>query len=84
MKSVENTFTVNKIGENTSELEVDINIEIATVPKILMGWMINPKMRKDINQTLKDLKYFAETGKQTDAKIKADAKFFKKHSKKIA
>ena len=82
MKSVVNTFTVNKKNVNTSELAVDINIEIATLPRILMGWMIVPKMKKDIFQTLEDLKYFIETGKQTEAKIKSDRKFLKKHPEK--
>ncbi len=84
MKSVVNTFTVNKRGVNTSELAVDINVQITTIPKILMGWMIIPKMKKDIGQTLMDLKHFAETGEQTEAKIKADKKYFKKNPKKVA
>ncbi len=84
MKRAKNTWKVLPKGVNTSEVVIDLDIEFATIPKILMGWMIVPKMKKDINQTLEDLKYFIETGKQTEAKIKSDLKYFKKKGQKAA
>ena len=84
MKSAQNVWKVKAKGVNTSEVSIDLDIEFATIPKILMGWMIVPKMKKDIDQTLEDLKVFVETGKQTEAKIKSDVKFFKKNKKRVA
>lgn len=84
MKSARNLWKVKSTGVNTSEVSIDLNIEFATLPKILMGWMIIPKMKKDIDQTLEDLKVYVETGKQTQAKIKSDLKFLKKNKKAIA
>jgi hypothetical protein len=84
MKSAQNQWKVTSKSVNTSEVSIDLEIEFATLPKILMGWMIVPKMKKDINQTLEDLKFFVETGKQTEAKIKSDVKFFKKNKKIVA
>ncbi|GAA4271232.1 SRPBCC family protein [Aquimarina gracilis] len=84
MKSAKNTWKVLQKGVNTSEVSIDLDIEFATIPKIFMGWMIVPKMKKDVNQTLADLKYFIETGKLTEAKIKSDQKYFKKKGQKAA
>lgn len=79
MKSAVNTWKVNPVSVNTSEVSIDLEIELAPVPKALMSWMIVPKMKKDIIQTLVDLRYFIETGEQTVAKIKSDIKHFKKN-----
>ncbi|SEK70324.1 Polyketide cyclase / dehydrase and lipid transport [Aquimarina amphilecti] len=84
MKSAVNTWKVTSKSINTSEVSIDLEIEFATIPRIIMGWMIIPKMKKDIIQTLEDLRYFIETGKQTDAKIKSDQKYFKKNPIKAA
>ena len=84
MKSAVNTWRVEPQGNALSNVSIDLNIEFAAIPKLLMGWMIVPKMKKDIQQTLEDLKYFIETGKQTEAKIKSDLRFFKKKGKKAA
>ncbi|WP_108802825.1 SRPBCC family protein [Aquimarina sp. Aq107] len=79
MKSARNTWKVHKRGVNTSEVSIDLEIELTTIPKALMSWMIVPKLKKDIIQTMVDLRYFIETGKQTAAKLKSDVKYFKKH-----
>ncbi|WP_299433539.1 SRPBCC family protein [uncultured Aquimarina sp.] len=79
MKSARNTWKVKQKSVNTSEVSIDLEIELATIPKALMSWMIVPKMKKDIIQTMVDLRYFIETGKQTAAKLKSDVKYFKKH-----
>lgn len=84
MKSAQNKWKVKSKGVNTSEVSIDLQVEFATIPKILMGWMMVPKMKKDIDQTLEDLKVFVETGEQTQAKIKSDLKFFKKNKKSVA
>lgn len=84
MKSAKNTWKITEVGNQKCKVSIDLNVKLATVPKILIGWMMVPKMKKDIAQTLEDLKYFAETGKKTEAKKKADNKFFKKHPELVA
>ncbi len=79
MKSAKNTWKVSPKSVNTSEVSIDLDIELAPVPKALMSWMIVPKMKKDSIQTLVDLRYFIETGEQTAAKKKSDIKYFKKN-----
>ena len=83
MKKAKSTWKVKSTGENTTLITAHIEIEFAKIPGLLMGWMMKPKMRKDINQTFEDLRVYINTGKKTDAKIKSDLKFFKK-SKKAA
>ena len=80
MKSAKNRFSVHKQNVNTSRVDMDIDVELAPVPKILMGWMMVPKMKKDIKQTLVDLKHYAETDQPTEKKIESDKKFDKKNS----
>ena len=83
MKSAKNKWKVKATGVHMSEVSIDLHIEFATIPRILMGWMMIPKMKKDIDQTLEDLKVYVETGEQSTAKVKSDLKFFKKR-KQIA
>ncbi len=79
MRKAKNTWKVYPKSVNTSEVSIDLEIVLAPVPKALMSWMIVPRMKKDIIQTLVDLRYFVETGQQTSAKIKSDIKYFKKN-----
>ncbi|WP_430967501.1 SRPBCC family protein [Spongiimicrobium sp. 2-473A-2-J] len=82
MKAATANWKVKSLSINTSEVTMDLDVTLATVPGLLMGWMIKPKMRKDLYQTMEDLKYYIETGKQSEAKIKSDQKYFKKKVKK--
>ncbi|WP_431122691.1 SRPBCC family protein [Flagellimonas flava] len=84
MKAANANWKVKPLSVNTSEVTMDLDVTLATLPGLLMGWMIKPKMRKDLNQTLEDLKYYIETGKQSEAKIKSDKKYFKKKGNKAA
>lgn len=84
MKSAKADWKVIATGENSSQVSIKMYMQLATIPKLLMGWMIRPKVEKDIGQTIKDLKYFIENGKQSDAKKRSDAKYFKKKGKKAA
>ncbi|AZQ44805.1 SRPBCC family protein [Nonlabens ponticola] len=84
MKSAQADWKVTPTAVNTSSVSMHMNMELATLPKILMGWMIKPKVRKDIDQTLEDLKFYVENGKQSEAKKKSDAKYFKKKGRKAA
>lgn len=78
MKKAQSTWQVKATGENSSEVIAHLEIEFAPLPGFLMGWMLKPKMRKDINQTFEDLRVYINTGKKTEAKLQSDLKFFKK------
>ncbi|WP_299246333.1 SRPBCC family protein [uncultured Aquimarina sp.] len=84
MKAATANWNVKVTSINTSDVTMDLDVTLATIPGLLMGWMIKPKMRKDIFQTLEDLKYYLETGKPSEVKIKSDKKYFKKKGKKAA
>ncbi|WP_422858870.1 SRPBCC family protein [Flagellimonas sp. S174] len=84
MKAATANWKVKPLSINTSSVTMDLDVTLATLPGLLMGWMIKPKMRKDIYTTMEDLKYYIETGKQSEAKIKSDQKYFKKKGKKAA
>ncbi len=84
MKAATANWKVKPLSIDTASITMKLDVTLATVPGLLMGWMIKPKMRKDIYQTLEDLKYFIETGRQSDVKVKSDQKYFKKKGKKAA
>lgn len=84
MKAATADWKVLPTGINTSSVTMDLDVTLAALPGLLMGWMIKPKMRKDIHQTMEDLKYFIETGEQSQAKVISDQKYFKKKGKKAA
>ncbi|WP_430966991.1 SRPBCC family protein [Spongiimicrobium sp. 2-473A-2-J] len=84
MKSAKNSWKVVAKSVNVSEVVMTGNIVFAPLPGLLMGWMMKPKMRKDLEQTLDDFKYYMETGRQTEAKKKSDTKFNKKKGNKAA
>ncbi|GGG08582.1 hypothetical protein GCM10011344_06420 [Dokdonia pacifica] len=84
MKAATAHWKVTSASVNTSEVTMHLDVTLATLPGFLMGWLIKPKMRKDIYQTIDDLKYFIENGEQSEVKKKSDAKYFKKKGKKAA
>ncbi|WP_299216106.1 SRPBCC family protein [uncultured Aquimarina sp.] len=84
MKAATAVWNVRPMSINTSEVTMNLDVTLATIPGFLMGWLIKPKMRKDIYQTIEDLKYFVETSEQSEAKKKSDEKYFKKKGKKAA
>ncbi len=84
MKAASAHWKVTPIGSHTASITMDLDVTLATFPALLLGWMIKPKMRKDVYQTMEDLKHFAETGEQSEAKKKSDSAYFKKKGKKAA
>lgn len=84
MNAATAVWDVRPTSINTSEVTMNLDMTLAPVPGLLMGWMIKPKMRQDIYQTVEDLKFFIETGQQSEAKKKSDNKYFKKKGRKAA
>ena len=79
-----NTWQVHEVAPGKSKVTMYLKMKFAPLPGLLMGWMIKGKMNKDTDQLMLDLKHFVETGKPTAAKLKSDAKFYKKAGKKAA
>lgn len=84
MKAATANWKVTSTSVNTSKVTMNLDVTLATLPGFLMGWVIKPKMTKDIYQTIDDLKYFIEHGEQSEAKKKSDTKYFKKKGNKAA
>ncbi len=79
-----NTWQVHALDANRSKVTMDLKMKLAPLPGFFMGWMIKGKMSKDTDQLMLDLKQFVETGQPTAAKLKSDARYFKKKSKNAA
>ena len=84
MKAATAHWKVTSTSVNTSDVTMKLDATLATIPGLLMGWLIKPKMKKDIYQTIDDLKHFIENGEPSEAKKKSDANYFKKKGRKAA
>ena len=79
-----NTWQVHALDTNRSKVTMDLKLKLAPIPGFFMGWMIKGKMSKDTDQLMLDLKQYVETGKPTKAKLKSDARYYRKKNRKVA
>ncbi len=61
-----------------------LRMEIKPLPGFLMGWMMKPKMNKDMDGLMDDLKHYVEKGIPHPKKAKSLEKWRKKKTKKAA
>lgn len=50
-----------------------LRADIAFPMNIFMGWMMKMQFKKALNETIDDLKVYAETGRPSPRKVKVDA-----------
>ncbi len=72
MKGLRNTWTLTPSGNGT-KASMTLRADIAFPMNILMGWMMKMQFKKALTETIDDLKVYAETGRPSPRKIKADA-----------
>ena len=72
MKGLRNAWTVRPMGSG-SEVEMELNADIAFPFNILMGPMMKMQFGKVLKEATQELKHYAETGKPHPRKVKADA-----------
>lgn len=77
VKGMENTWTVDAASDDQSTVSVRMAADATGVMGALMGPMMKKKFASAATRTLSDLGTFAETGRASQAKTKADAKFAK-------
>lgn len=73
MRSLTNAWTVTPVGPNRCNVSMELNADIAPPFNILMGWMMKLQFSGALTDSIEDLKYYAETGKQSAKKLAADA-----------
>lgn len=78
------TWSITELSQNSCKVQMNLKMEMATVPGILMGWMIKPKMDKDTNGLMEDLKHYVEKGRPHPKKVKSLAKWNQRKMKKAA
>lgn len=78
------SWRFSKGGSNAVRVHMKLTVEIAPPFNILMGPMMKLKMGGILSDTMKDLKHFVETGKQSPLKVKAAAKYQKKSGRSVA
>ena len=76
-----NVWSVTPLGANQSKVSMVLDMEMAAIPGLLMGWMIKPKMSKDMDGLMDDLKHYAETGTPHPKKVKSLEKWNRRKAK---
>ncbi|ABD54470.1 SRPBCC family protein [Jannaschia sp. CCS1] len=72
MKGLRNTWNLTQSGNGT-KASMTLRADIAFPMNILMGWMMKMQFKKALNETIDDLKVYAETGRPSPRKVKVDA-----------
>ncbi|WP_298975120.1 SRPBCC family protein [uncultured Roseobacter sp.] len=72
MKGLRNAWTVRPKG-GVSEVEMELNADIAFPFNILMAPMMKMQFGKVLREATEELKHYAETGKPHPRKLKADS-----------
>lgn len=83
-RSGKNFWQIVPSGPDSCQVQMELRMELAPVPGVLMGWMIRSKMGKDLEGFMEDLKHFAETGIPHPKKLKSLKKWEKHKLKKAA
>ncbi|MBV7337438.1 SRPBCC family protein [Chloroflexi bacterium TSY] len=60
MQKIDNTWSVTPIGDNRSELQVNVDLAVMPVFKQLMSGLLRKQMGKTADDILGELKFFAE------------------------
>ncbi len=79
-----NTWSVVEVDNNTSKVFMELKMEISPLPGFLIGWIMKPKMSKDMDGLMEDLKHYVEKGTPHPKKVKSLAKWNKRKSGKAA
>lgn len=79
-----NTWSVRELGSGRSEVHMHMKFDLNPIADVLMGWMMKRQMAKAADSVLDDLKVYAETGKVSERKRNALAKYHAKQARKAA
>ena len=72
VRNLRNTWTLVPLGGGRTEARVALSADIAFPFNVLMGWLMKRQFRSAIGDTLDDLATYAETGRVSARKGKAD------------
>ena len=72
VSNLRNTWTLVPLGGGRTEARVALSADIAFPFSVLMGWLMKRQFRSAIADTMDDLATYAETGRVSARKGKAD------------
>ena len=72
MRGLRNAWTVRPASGGGSEVEMELNADIAFPFNILMGPMMKMQFGRVLKEATQELKHYAETGQPHPRKVKAD------------
>ena len=72
MRGLRNSWTVRSAPGGGSEVEMELNADIAFPFNVLMGPMMKLQFGKVLKEATQELKHYAETGTPHPRKVKAD------------
>lgn len=70
-----NTWQVRDLGRGKTEVSMRMRFELNPVADLLMGWMLKRQMSKAADGVAEDLRIYAETGRVSERKRAARAKY---------
>ena len=73
VRRLANSWTVETAGPNAARVTMELEADIAQPFRTLMGWMMKRQFSKVLAESTDDLKIYAETGRPSARKRKADA-----------
>lgn len=71
VRSILAKMTVSESSLNSCQIRMEMDADISAPFNILFGWMMKAQFGKAIDETLEELKFFAETGNKHARKIEA-------------
>lgn len=84
MRSLVNSWRVMPNDNASCRVVMQLNADIAQPFKFLMGWMMKSQFNGALSDSIDDLKVYAETGKPSGRKQKADSSKKAKKAKSLA
>ena len=70
-KSGGSTWAIRPVGGHRSHVTMKLRMEFAPLPGLLMGWLMKPRMDKDMDGLMDDLKHYVEKGTPHPKKLKS-------------
>jgi len=73
VRSLVNRWTLVPAGSGETDVQMELNADIAPPFNLLMGWMMRLQFNKVLSQAIEEFKHFAETGRPHARKAKIDS-----------
>lgn len=72
VRSLVNAWTVTPAGPDRATVTMELNADIAQPFRLAMGWVMRRQFDRVLGESIDDLKVYAETGRPSERKVRAD------------